>query len=66
MFLTIWADAKIQKLDWLDISLIKISVAGFVLMIAKLWEPLLILNWYWYALILVLAVLRPMFKIFSK
>jgi len=35
------ADSKIKKLNWLDIQFIKLSVAGCILMIAKLWEPLL-------------------------
>jgi len=46
-----WADSKVKKLSWIDIKLIQLSVAGFVLMIAKLWEPLLSLNWYWYAVL---------------
>jgi hypothetical protein len=42
-------NAKISKLTWVDIGLTKWSVAAFVLMIAKLWPPLLSLDWYWTA-----------------
>lgn len=61
-----WADSKIKKLHWIDIALVKLSVAGFVLMVAKLWEPLLSLDWYWYAIIFVLAAIKPMFKVYVK
>ena len=53
---------QIKKMDWLDIGLIKLSVAGVILMIAKLWTPLLSLDWYWYGLIFVLAAIKPLSK----
>jgi len=63
-----WADSKVKaaKLGWVDVQLIKLSVAGFVLMIAKLWEPLLSLDWYWYAIIFVLAAIKPAYKVLGK
>ena len=45
-------------------ALVKIGVAAFVLTLAKLWTPLLSLDWYWYALVFVLASLKPAMKIF--
>jgi len=66
MKLTVWADSKVKKLNWIDIKLVKLSVAGFVLMIAKLWKPLLSLDWYWYALIFVLAAIKPAYKALKK
>jgi len=65
MNFTKWADNKIGKLTWIDIWLTKLSVAAFVLMIAKLWSPLLSLDWYWYALIFVMLAIIP-FKNFWK
>jgi hypothetical protein len=56
---------KVKKMDWLDIGMIKLSVAGFILMVAKLWTPLLSLDWYWYAIIFVLAMIRPVYKFFK-
>ncbi|MCJ7443867.1 MAG: hypothetical protein MUO26_04950 [Methanotrichaceae archaeon] len=44
MNFTEWANNKVKKLTWVDIGLIKLSVAAFVLMIAKLWSPLLSLG----------------------
>lgn len=66
MALGILADSKIKKLNWLDIQFIKLSVAGCILMIAKLWEPLLSLDWYWYAIIFVLAAIKPVYKVLGK
>ena len=61
-----WINSRIRNMDYFDIQLIKLSVAGFVLMIAKLWEPILSLEWYWYALIFCLAAIRPLYRVFKK
>lgn len=61
-----WADKAIKRYRWYDISLIKLSVAGFMLMLAKLWPPLLSLDWYWYAVICVIAGIRPLIITFSR
>lgn len=62
----IWSDEKIKKLDVIDIQFIKLSAMAFILLVAKLWPPLLNLEWYWYALILILAVIKPLAKVFNK
>jgi hypothetical protein len=61
-----WVDSRIKKYHWTDIGLIKLSVAGFVLMIAKVWDPLLSLNWYLYGLVSILAAVKPVFVLFKK
>ena len=61
-----WAEKGIKKMRWYDISLTKIAVAAFILMVAKLWEPILALDWYWYGIIFVLAAISPMMKMFEK
>ncbi len=66
MSITSWADLQIKKFNWVDIQFIKIAVFGFTLLLAKLWSPLLSLEWHWYALILVLAVIKLLFKVFGK
>ena len=53
---------KIKTLDWKDVGLIKLSTAAFILMIAKLWEPILSLNWYWYAILFAIAAIKPFYK----
>lgn len=55
-------DLKIKKCDLIDMKLIQLSSAAFVLMIAKIWKPLLNLDWYWYGVIFVLAMIKPIYK----
>jgi hypothetical protein len=66
MYLWTWMDSRIRGLHLIDVQLIKLSVAAFILMIAKLWRPLLSLNWYWYALIALVAGIKPVSKVFGK
>ncbi len=66
MSLGTWGDSKIKNLSWVDIGFIKLSVAGCFLMIAKLWQPVLSLDWYWYAVIFVLAAIKPVYKALKK
>lgn len=66
MSLITWMDSKIQKLKWYDISLTKLSVAAFILFVAKLWTPILSLGWYWYLVIGVVAAISPVSKVFRK
>lgn len=66
MGFTDWANSKVRKMSWFDLKLTQLSAAVFVLMIAKLWEPLLSLDWYWYALIAVLAAIKPAYKALGK
>ena len=61
-----FANAKVRKCDWLDIGLIKLTVAAFVLLLAKLWPAILSLPWYWYAAVAVLAAIRPLVRIWAK
>jgi hypothetical protein len=60
-----WANSKLKKITWVDVSLIKISAAAFALMVAKLWEPFLSLDWYWYAIIFVVAAIKPAYNAFK-
>ena len=65
MSLNEWLNSKVQKMHWFDIGLVKLSVAAFILMVAKLWAPLLSLPWYWYGVVFVLAAIKPVYKVFS-
>ncbi len=55
-------DLKIKKCDLIDMKLIQLSSAALILMIAKIWKPLLNLDWYWYGVIFVLAMIKPIYK----
>jgi len=61
-----WANAKAKKMSALDVGLVKISVFFFALLLAKLWPPLLSLDWSWYALVFVLAALKPIYDVFKS
>ncbi len=62
----IWVDSMAKKLSGCDIGWVKISVFAFALMIAKLWQPILSLEWYCYAIICALAAIKPVYSIFFK
>ncbi|MBU2634119.1 MAG: hypothetical protein KJ674_02655 [Nanoarchaeota archaeon] len=61
-----WMESKIQNMRWFDISFIKLSSAAFILMIAKLWSDILVLDWYWYAVIGIIAAIRPLTMMFKE
>jgi hypothetical protein len=42
---------RIKRMKWFDISILKLSVAAFILMLAKLWSGILYMAWYWYLII---------------
>ncbi len=46
-------------------GLVKLSVFAFALMIAKLWEPILSLEWYWYGIIFIAATIPPLIRIYN-
>lgn len=66
MSLKKWMDSKVKRIKLGDIQCIKIGSVAFALMVAKLWTPLLSLEWYWYGIIAVLAVIKPVYTIFKK
>ena len=57
MTLFAWIDKKILLFRWFDISLIKLSVLAFTLMVAKLWAPILGLDWYWYGVVAIIVAI---------
>ena len=61
-----WVNTNIKKMTWSDMSLVKLSIAAFVLMIAKLWPDILSLEWYWYLVIFLLTMLKPFLKFFKE
>jgi hypothetical protein len=56
------------KAGWVDIALTKIAVFAAALLIAKLWTPILSLEWYWYFAVWIIAAIKPLnaFFKFSK
>jgi hypothetical protein len=61
-----WINDRIKKFDWLDMGFIKLAVAAFVLMVAKLWAPVLYLNWYWYLVLFLVFAIKPVCRMCRK
>ena len=55
MCLFSWADPKIKNFKSYDISLIKISMVAFTLMLVKFFPQLTSWEWYWYLVIFIMA-----------
>ena len=53
------------KAGWVDIALTKIAVFAGALLIAKLWTPILSLDWYWYLAVWILAAIKPLSAFFK-
>ena len=51
---------------YIDIRLTVLVGLSFGLMIAKLWEPILYLDWYWYLIIALLALIKPTITFFKQ
>lgn len=56
------------KAGILDIALTKIAVFAGALFIAKIWGPILSLEWYWYVIVWIVAAIKPLksFYVFSE
>lgn len=60
------SDDSLKKIRWYDVALLKLCVFVFTLLVAKYCSNLLLLDWYWYLIIAVLASIRPLKQIYSK
>ena len=50
----------------IDIRLVRFAGFALGLMIAKLWEPILYLDWYWYLVITLLALIKPVMTFWKQ
>ncbi len=57
---------KNYKADWIDVTLTKIAVFAGALFIAKVWSPILSLDWYWYFIVWIVAAITPMITFFNR
>ena len=57
---------KNYKADWIDVALTKIAVFAGALFIAKVWDTILDLEWYWYLIIWIVAAIKPMITFFNR
>ena len=52
-----WYESKFRLCNWFDMTMLKVCTFFFALLLAKLWLPLLSLDWYWYALVFVITAI---------
>ena len=57
---------KNYKADWIDVALTKIAVFAGALFIAKVWDTILDLEWYWYLIVWIVAAIKPMITFFDR
>jgi hypothetical protein len=63
--MSLFESIKIYRADWKDIAFTKIAVFAGALLIAKIWNGILGLDWYWYLLICIIAAIKPMLNFFK-
>ncbi len=63
--MTIINNLKKYKADWIDVALTKTAVFAATLFLAKLWNPVLSLDWYWYIIVCMIAAIKPMITFFK-
>jgi hypothetical protein len=66
MSLFSWAESKIRTFTVLDVSILKVCLIAFALLVAKLWPGLLALDWYWYGLIFAVTYIWVMIRLLTK
>ncbi len=59
-------DAKVKKLDYLDLGLIKWSCIAFGIILAILIPTLTEINIWWVVAIAVLVAIRPIYRAYLK
>jgi hypothetical protein len=61
-----WVEQGYAKLDWSDMAMVKFSSILFGLLLAKIWPPILDLDWYWYLILVVIVAYKPTMKFFCS
>ncbi|MFA5303000.1 MAG: hypothetical protein WC393_00495 [Candidatus Nanoarchaeia archaeon] len=59
-------DSKVKKMDIMDLGLTKFAVIFVTLAVAKLWSPILSLEWYWYLIFGIILAIKPLSIFFKK
>ena len=65
-FISDWVNQQVDRLQWHHIGFIKLSVAAFTLLIAKLVPEILCLDWYCYACAAALLAIPVYVRIFNR
>jgi len=59
---------KILSMKFSHIDMRLVAVAGVCsgLMVAKLWDPILSLDWYWYGILMIVFMIKPAMTSFRQ
>jgi hypothetical protein len=57
-----WENVAIKRGDWYELNAAKLFMATTALLIARLWPPIAGLDWYWYALVMLLFAALPVYR----
>lgn len=61
-----YMNSRVQKLDWIDIGLVKLSVSIFGIIIAKLLPVVTTYDYLILIIIMIIVAIRPIYKSFKK
>ncbi len=59
-------ESKLQKLTLGDISIFKICLISFTLMVMKIWPFILSLDWFYYGAIFFISYFYLLYRLFHK
>ena len=59
-------DAKIQKMDWLDVGLVKLSCIAFGILLAILIPGLVAINIWWFVAVVIILGIRPFYRVYLR
>ena len=58
-------DAKVKKMDWLDVGLVKFSCIAFGILLAILIPGLIEINLWWFVAAVIILGIRPLYRVYS-
>ncbi len=59
-------DKKVQKMDWLDIGLVKWSCIVFGMMLAILIPALTEISIWWFVAAFIILAIRPLYRVYLR
>ncbi len=59
-------DSKVQKMDWLDVGLVKWSCIAFGIMIATLIPAITEISVWWFVAVFIIFAIRPFYRAYLK
>jgi hypothetical protein len=59
-------DTKVQKMDWLDIGLVKWSCIAFGIMIVMLIPAITEVSIWWFVGAFIILAIRPLYRVYLK